>query len=217
MHDNKERPKVIKILNLEGGPSPLTIYQIKLHGNGHIIPKTSDLCGSAFCPKGLISYPLPPVPWPVKALPWEKYNDLSKTGKESSPSYFSTPETIIWEKCSQETRRRMLPTKLGVQASRSVSIKRMGSWEPRRNHTPNQQQEIQVCGDANNCSKQHETNERKNKQGWTPKATYPIMKALARLFVFSLRKYMQAAKETATYTENTSIKQKGRRKKAKLY
>lgn len=69
MHDNKERPKVIKILNLEEGPSPLTIYQIKLHGNGHIIPKTSDLCGSAFCPKGLISYPLPSVPWPVKALP----------------------------------------------------------------------------------------------------------------------------------------------------
>jgi hypothetical protein len=38
--------------------------------------------------------------------------------------------------------------------------------------------------------------------------THPIMKALPKLFVFSLRKYMQAAKETATCTRLKHLMQR---------
>jgi len=93
---------------------------------------------------------------------------------------------------------------LRVQGSKLGATTLLEYWVPAMNQRPIQPQELQTY----NCAVKENkwlTKIKGKTQVEASYTTHPITKALAKLFVFSFRKYMQAAKEIATYSKRTVL------------
>jgi len=115
---------------------------------------------------------------------------------------------FTWEKYKQRTRMYKLPMTLGVQVSKLGAATQMEYWVPALNQTPIHPQELQIYHSAKTkqCRRSWQIGKKsEGKYKLDALVTYPIMNALPKLFVFSLRKYMQAAKEIATCSSNTIV------------